>query len=52
MFMQRSPYALRVKWKHYILNVQQRVVSCFMSANHRGISKTEGELMRTLISDY
>lgn len=52
MFMQRAPYSLLVKWEHHILSVQQGLVSCFTSANHRGMSRTEGELMRMLISDH
>lgn len=52
MFMQRTPYALLVKWEHHIWNVQQGLVSCFTSASHRGRSRTEGELMRILMSDH
>lgn len=35
-----------------ILNVQQGLVTCFMSANQRGTSRTKGELMRMLLSDH
>lgn len=50
MFIQRTPYALLVKWEYYFLNVQQRVVTCFMSANHREMSRAEGELIATMVS--
>lgn len=46
--MQRSPFALLVKWEDQILDVQQGLVS----ASHRGVSRTKGELLRMLSSDH